>query len=219
MRSIRAIALMLVIALPGAARLAAQSENQFRWYVGAQGGAYGFATRQQDRTWVPSVGGSLLIVARKTGLLVSVDEALGSNELTGYTDATLASSIRPVNFDRVRRYGATLLGYPMRGPTRPYFGVGFNLLQVVSPAVGGFFTSATQAALAAQLASTKSTTGHFGFLAGLEFRLGGLIGFGQYQLFTAPEQNVLLHGASHSVTGGLRFPLGGAKEGIRGGGY
>jgi hypothetical protein len=219
MRSIRAVVLSLVIALPGAARLAAQSENQFRWYVGAQGGAFGFATRQQNRTWIPSVGGSLLVVAKKTGLLVTVDEGLGSNELTGYNDATLASSIRPVNFDQVRRYGATLLGYPVRGRTRPYFGVGFNLIQVVSPQVGGFFTSATQAALAERLAANKSTTGHFGFLGGVEFRLGNVIGFGQYQIFTSPEQNVLLQGTSHSVSGGIRFPLGGAKEGIRGGGY
>src|SRR6185295_16908255 len=73
MRSIRAVVLSLVIALPGAARLAAQSEDSFRWYVGAQGGLFGFATRQQDRTWIPSVGGALLVVAKKTGLLVSID--------------------------------------------------------------------------------------------------------------------------------------------------
>ena len=219
MRSIRAVVLSLVIALPGATRLAAQSDDSFRWYIGAQGGMFGFATRQQDRTWIPSVGGALLVVAKKTGLLVSVDEGIGSDELTGYTDVTLATAIRPVNFDRVRRYSATLLGYPTRGRTRPYFGVGYNLVQVVSPQVGGFFTSPTQAALAERLAANKSTTGALGFLGGVEFRLGNLIGFGQYQIYTAPQQNVLLKGTSHSLTGGIRFPLGGAKEGIRGGGY
>jgi hypothetical protein len=216
----RAFSLLAIGVLSlGGTRLAAQDEGQFRWYLGAQGGVFGFGTRVQTRSWIPTVGGSLLVTAKRTGLLIGVDEALGSDELTGYTDVTLASSVRPVNFDHIRRYSALLTGYPVRGRTRPYFGVGYNLVQVLGPRVGGVFTSATQAALAERQASNKSTTGHFAFAAGIEFRVGRAIGFGQYQIATAPSQNLLLRGTMHGATGGLRFLLGNAKEGIKGGGY
>ena len=219
MRFISAVVLGMLAVAPISGPLNAQSDGQFRWYLGAQGGVFGFATRLQSRSWVPSVGGSLLVVAKRTGLLISVDEALGSNEATGYTDVTIASSVRPVSFDRIRRYSATLTGYPVRGNTRPYFGVGFGMIQIVGPQVGGFFTSGTQAALAEQLANNKSTTGHFAFSAGVEFRVGRALGFGQYQIATSPSQNLLLRGTSHGLTGGFRFLIGGAREGIRGGGY
>ena len=220
MRLIPTLALGVLILTPAASRLSAQdSSENFKWFLGAQGGALGFGTRLQSRTWIPSVGGSLLVNARRTGLLITVDEALGSNELTGYTDVTQATSIRPVNFDRIRRYSAMLVGYPVRGRTRPYFGVGYNLIQVESPKVGGVFSSGSLATLHEQLASNKSTTGHFAFSAGVEFRVGRAIGFGQYQIATAPAQNLLLKGTIHGATGGLRFLIGGAREGVRGGGY
>src|SRR5690242_17473702 len=88
-----------VLGLGATTRLAAQQDDsQFRWYLGAQGGVMGFGTRLQTRSWIPAVGGSLLVTAKRTGLLIGIDEALGSDELTGYTDVSVATSVRPVNF-------------------------------------------------------------------------------------------------------------------------
>ena len=57
------------------------------------------------------------------------------------------------------------------------------------------------------------------FLAGVQFRVGRIAAFGQYQLSSAPAAGKLIRGAGHSLMGGLRFSPGSAREEIRGGGY
>jgi hypothetical protein len=198
---------------------AQQWDDSFRWYVGGQAGVLGFETPSQTRAWVPTFGGQLLVVAKRTGLLLSVDEAFGSNELTGYADVTTAAGVRDVSFDRIRKYSAVLTGYPVRGPTQPYLGVGFGLIQVINPQPGGFFTSPVQANLAKRLADEKSTSGFISFVAGVQFRVSQWMAFGQYQISASPAAGQLLRGPGHGLTGGLRVSLGGAKEGIKGGGY
>jgi hypothetical protein len=220
MRAARVLAMTLALGVAtGSAAAAQQWDDSFRWYVGGQAGVLGFETPSQTRAWVPTVGGSLLIVAKRTGLLISVDEALGNNELTGYADVNTAAGVRDVRFDRIRKYAATLTAYPVKGPTQPYLGLGFGLLQVIDPQPGGFFTSPVQANLAKDLADRKSTDGFVSFAAGVQFRLGRVLGFGQYQITAAPADGQLLRGPSHGLTGGLRFSLGSAREGIKGGGY
>ena len=209
----------LVSATVAPSLLAQADPSSHQWYIGVQGGVLGFGTRVQDRSWVPTVGGSLLVTAKRTGLLVTVDEALGSGEATGYTDVTTESGIRAVSFNHIRRYSAILTGYPIRSRSRPYVGLGFGLSQVIRPAVGGVFSSDAQAAAASSLASNKSTTGHFLLLAGLEGSLGPVMGFVQYQLASSPRFNQLLQGAIHGGQVGVRFSLGSAREGIHGGGY
>ncbi len=57
------------------------------------------------------------------------------------------------------------------------------------------------------------------FLAGVQFRVGRLAAFGQYQIQTAPRAGDLLRGTGQSIMGGLRFSLGSAREDVKGGGY
>src|SRR5262245_1622139 len=87
-------------AVTATANAQSSKEEAFKWYIGAQGGVMGFETPSQTRAWVPTVGGAILVHAKRTGLLVSVDEALGSDELSGFADNTAVSSsgIRDVNF-------------------------------------------------------------------------------------------------------------------------
>ncbi|MGE0440774.1 MAG: hypothetical protein AB7L66_08645 [Gemmatimonadales bacterium] len=210
----------------GLAMVSAQAESQqqhrddsFSWYIGAQAGVLGFETPRQTRAFVPTFGGNLVVISKRTGLMISVDEAFGSGETTGYTDVNATDGIREVTFEHLRKYAATLTAYPVRGSTQPYFGFGFGLVQVIDPQPGGFFTSPAQAQLAQRLAANKSTDGFVSFLAGLQFKLNGVVAFGQYQIASAPAAGQLLRGASHSLVGGVRFSLGGAKEGIKGGGY
>jgi hypothetical protein len=158
-------------------------------------------------------------MARRTGLLVSVDQAFGSDEVTGYSDVTVATGVRPVNFTNLRRYSAMLTGHPIRGNTQPYFGLGFGLLQVMSPQPQGVFSSPQQYSLAQRLATAKSTDGFISFLAGVQAKVGRAQVFGQYQLTSAASAGNLLRGPAHGVSGGIRVSMGGAKEGVRGGGY
>ena len=55
--------------------------------------------------------------------------------------------------------------------------------------------------------------------AGIQFQLGRIGAFGMYQITTSPKDGKLLSGPTHTFSGGLRFSLGGSKEGVAGGGY
>lgn len=220
MRAIRALTLaVLGLAISSVRTEAQQWDDAFKWYIGAQGGVLSFETPTQTRAWVPTGGGQLVVMAKRTGLLISVDQAFGSNEATGYSDVTVGNGVRDVAFDHLRRYSAILTGYPVRGNTQPYFGLGFGLLQVVNPEPQGVFTSPQQFTLAKRLADEKSTDGFISVVAGIQARMGGSVIFAQYQITSSPSAGNLLHGPSHGFSGGFRVSLGGAKEGVRGGGY
>jgi len=220
MRATRALSLAaLGLALTAPRLVAQQWEDAFKWYLGAQGGVLGFETPTQTRSWIPSGGGHLFVMAKRTGLLVSVDQGFGDNESSGYSDVTTTTGVRPVLFTNLRKYSAILTGHPTRGSTQPYFGVGFGLLQVVNPRPQGVFSSPQQYTLNQRLATQKSTDGFISFVAGLQARVSRWQVFGQYQLTSSPSDGNLLRGPSHGFSAGLRLSLGGAKEGVRGGGY
>ena len=220
MRGIRVLGVALVgLAVAATQASAQQWDDQFKWYVGAQAGMLGFETPSQTRAFVPTGGASLMVRSKRTGLLISIDEAFGNDELTGYSDVNVSTGVRRVSFDRLRKYSAMMVAHPLRGATQPYFGIGFGMLQVVNPKPQDVFTSPQQFTLAQRLANTKSTDGFISLMAGVQARVGGALVFGQYQITSSPSPGNLLSGPSHGVTGGIRVSLGGAKEGIRGGGY
>ena len=220
MRATRALSLAVVgLALSSARMDAQQWDDSFKWYIGAQAGVLGFETPTQTRSWIPTGGGHLFVMAKRTGLLISVDQGFGSDEVTGYSDVNVATGVRPVNFTNIRRYSAMLTGYPIRGSSAaPYFGVGFGLLQVMSPQPQGVFSSPQQYTLAQRLATSKSTDGFISFLAGVQARVSRWQVFGQYQLTSSPSPGNLLRGPSHGFSAGLRLGLGSAREGVHGGG-
>ena len=93
-----------------------------------------------------------------------------------------------------------------------FFGVLSLLLVLFFPVLAPFLVSFTGRRLALYI--------HFGRLAcftNFLFVIGNA--FGQYQITTSPSAGHLLRGPSHTIGGGLRFSLGGSKEGVRGGGY
>lgn len=194
-------------------------DNRFKWFFGAQAGVLMFQTAKQSSTGVPAFGAHLAVVNRRGGLMVGVDEGFGSNEAGNFVDVGSGGINRPVTFDRLRRYSFDLTGYPVRGKLEPYLGLGFGLLQVISPQLGGVFTSPSQAAASADEADQKSATGFLSFMGGVQFRVGRMAAFGQYQIGSSPSAGNLLRGSSHLLMGGLRFSLGSSKEGVKGGGY
>lgn len=194
-------------------------DDRFKWFFGAQAGALLFQTQSQTQSGVPAVGAHLAVVARRAGLMLGVDEGFGSNEPSAFLDPNSGNQVQPVTFDRIRRYGFNLTGYPVRGSLEPYLGLGFGFLQVLNPEVTGTFTSQEQAAISTAEAQDRSATGFMSFLAGVQFRVGRVAAFGQYQINSAPSGGMLLRGTGHSIMGGVRLSLGSAKEDIKGGGY
>ena len=220
-RSIPAAALALVL---GTAHLTAQApgNGNFQWYIGGQGGVTFFKTPTQGRSGIPTFGGHALIVAKRTGLMLSVDEAVGSNEQSSYTDA---GGVQAVTFNDIRRYSAVLMAFPIRAAAQPYLGIGYGIIHVVNP------TPTSSAAFQSD-ANELGSAGFGTFVGGLQFKVGRFMAFGQYQITSAASQRTatdgagnvvavgrLLDGPTHTFTGGLRIGLGSARDDVRAGGY
>jgi hypothetical protein len=219
-RSISVAALAFCL---GAGSLPAQEpgHGNFQWYIGGHGGAMVFRTPSQSRGGIPVAGGHVLIVSRRTGLMLSVEEAFGSTELSSYTTAT--GSTQAVTFNDIRKYSATLMAFPFRMPIQPFLGVGVGIMHVVNPFTGSEGSS--------EVATQLGSTGFGSFVGGVEFKVARFIGFGQYQITTSPSRHAttdvgggvasgnLLAGPTHTFSAGLRIGLGSARERAQGGGY
>jgi hypothetical protein len=151
--------------------------------------------------------------------VLAVDEAFGSDELSSYTDGVGATQI--VTFDRIRKYSATLVAFPLRIPIQPYIGIGVGVIHVVSPTTTGSENTANE----------LGSTGFGSLVGGLQFKVARFVGFGQVQITTSPsiQQSSgfgadigigrLLEGPTHSLSAGLRIGLGRAREHAKSGGY
>jgi opacity protein-like surface antigen len=221
-RSIPAAALALCLA---AAHLTAQQpgHGNFQWYLGGQGGVMVFDTPTQDRSGIPTFGGQTLIVAKRTGLMLSFEEGVGSDETSSYNDA---NGVQNVTFNDIRKYSAVLMAFPIKAAVQPYLGVGYGIIHVVNP------TPTSPAAFQSDAVELGSS-GFGTFVGGLTFQVGRLMAFGQYQITSSPSSHSvtdgsgtvvavghLLDGPTHTFSGGLRIGLGSSKDGTRSaGGY
>ena len=230
----RMVTLSVPIALAlcvGAARLSAQQPGNgtFQWYVGGHGGVMNYGT-VAGRDNAPVGGAHLLVTARRTGLLLSVEqgfdaEGAGSYAVQQYnSEGVLLSSVAvDATFTYVRKYSATLMAFPIRGPATPYFGIGVGILHT-----GGHnFDDG--------IVKSMGSSGFGSLVGGLNFRVSHFSAFGQYQVTSGPGVRTLEHifsdksrtlafgsllsGPTHTFTAGLRFSLGNARERATGGGY
>jgi hypothetical protein len=205
--------------------------KNFRWYVGGHGGVTFFST-PTGNSEMPVAGGHLLIVARRTGLLLSLDHGFGDDETTSYgfavvdsaTGATVNQGTVTTTFSGLRKASAMLMVFPIKNDyINPYLGVGVGILQTTGNEPDNQATSAL------------GTSGFGSLLGGLEFRLSRLTAFGQYQITTKPQFDVvsnsigggqelrefgrLVVDGTHTLTAGLRFDLGSSRESVKTGGY
>ncbi len=201
-------ALALAATLHGTA--SAQRDDSYTWKLGLNVGVMSFQTQgQPNSTVVPSVGAHFLIMAHKGGLMVGVDEGVGTNE----------HATSNVLFNDVRRYQAVLMAFPVSGPIEPYFGGGLALLQVVGPRVDhNLITDPTQQASITSAAEDASATASLTILGGIQGRWKRFTVFVQYEAATSPSDDKLLHGSVQTFLGGLRIGLGSARETITAGG-
>lgn len=216
----------------GSAAASAQQlhSSDFQWYVGGSGGFLSYATPTQARKSDPMVGFNMLVTARRTGLLLSVEQAFTDDAPSGYgysvidTSGAAVGGTANVTFNFIRKYSAMLMAFPVRGPIAPYLGIGGGIIHT-----GGHHT--TSGSTSDQLTSEIGSSGFGSALAGVEIRLSRLSLFGQYQITTAPSTQVeaisngsgqiiysgkLLRGPTHTFSAGLRVSLGSAREGIDG---
>jgi len=222
---VSSLSLATLFLLIGASTGLAQQlrEDSYRWYFGANAGVTLFESQTQTRSAVPFGGAHALIMAKRAALMIGVEEAFGSDEESAYGDPDAPNGTRFVRFDRLRKYSATLLAFPLRGTqVDPYLGLGFGILHTVGTHLpdSEIFTSPTDAAIAQSVARDLGSSGFMSLVGGIQGRLSpGTVLFGQIQVTTSPSSGSLLVGPSHTFSAGVRFSLGGAKEGIRGGGY
>lgn len=199
-------ALAALITLPASSQ--ALRDDSHTWKLGLQGGSMIFQTRTKDYEAVPSFGAHLLIMAKRGGLMVGVDEGFGDDEESGQ-----------ILFNDIRRYQAVLMAFPVAGTVEPYFGAGGGLLQVVSPRVSSLVTDPIERESLLDDADDNSTHAFATFLAGVQAKWGRTSVFAQGQVSTAPGDEKLLRGALFSIHGGIRIGLGGTREDVRAGGY
>jgi hypothetical protein len=225
----------------GSAAAQQAGTSPFKWYVGAHGGVTSFRTNAGGRELMPVGGGHILITAKRTGLLLSVDQGFGSDEPTqtlfeirDENNATIQSGVADWTFQGIRRYSAILMAYPVRNANiQPFVGIGGGIAHTTGNSTGPIADG--------RIESELSSNGFGTAVAGLEFRLGPLSAFGQYQITTKQgfkqvstvlqsdaSGNVLFSrldygewtmGAFHTITGGLRLSLGRARENGGSGGY
>jgi hypothetical protein len=219
----------------GAGPLLAQESgsSNFRWYVGGHGGVTFFRTPTQASSEMPVAGGHLLIVAKRTGLLLSLEHGFGDDETSSYdfvvVDSTAGGAVvsgGTVNttFSGLRKVSAVLMAFPIKNDyLNPYLGLGVGILTTTGNEPDGRTTSAL------------GSTGFGTLIGGLQFRLSRFTAFGQYQITTKPQVDEVvtalgggrfLHefgrltvDGTHTLTAGLRFDLGGAREAVKTGGY
>ena len=230
----RMVTLSIPVALAlcvGAAQLSAQQPGNgtFQWYVGGHGGIMNYGTAG-GRENAPLGGAHLLVTARRTGLLLSVEQGFDADGAGTYnvqlidTDGTLLSNeTLATTFSYVRKYTAALMAFPIKGPMTPFFGIGVGIVHS-----GGHTTND-------EVVKAMGSSGFGTLVGGLNFRVSRFSAFGQYQVTTAPGRRTwsqtfndgsrvfasgnLLNGPTHTFTAGLRFNLGNARERASGGGY
>jgi hypothetical protein len=216
----------------GAAQLPAQQpgNSTFQWYVGGQGGVMNFETPLGGHFNKPVGGAHLLITAKRTGLLLSAEQAFGSDQVASY-NVTVFDSVGFVTssndfaltWNSLRKYSAMLMAFPIKGPMTPYFGIGVGIMHTVghNPDDGD--------------ARAIGSSGFGSLLGGLNFRVSHFSAFGQYQITSGPSVQFISHpgpekstivssgnlfkGPTHTFSAGLRLGLGNARERTSGGGY
>jgi hypothetical protein len=230
MRSVPLAALAVCL---GAGPLLSQesTHKNFRWYMGGHGGVTFFSTPTQGGSEMPVAGAHMLIVAKRTGLMLSYEHGFGSDETSSYgfavdsTDGTLVDAgTVDVTFSGLRKASAVLMVFPVKNDyLNPYLGLGVGILHTTGNEPDG----SSQSALG---------TSSFGTLVGgLEFHVSRFTAFGQYQITTKPqfedvstplgggltlhEFGRLIDDGTHTFTAGLRFDIGGARDELKGGGY
>lgn len=212
---IRAVGLV-VVGLLLAGQLEAQDDLwQRKWYWGAQGGVAMFQTPTAAGTQTGiSVGGHWLITATRSALYLGFDQMIFDNTTTSaVVDPTSVGGIRSVSFTSGRRIQAIAYVIPTDNFIQPYVGGGFGINQITDALPGGSFTTVAEQESVLRTIETVGTKAFPIISGGLQYRMGKLAVFGQYQ-FMPEGRDFLLSGVQHVFSGGIRWALTSSQEEI-----
>ena len=230
-----ALGSLLVIA-PAAAQMG--GTGAFQWYVGGHGGVTSFRTAIDGRELWPTAGGHILITAKRTGLLLSVDQGFGSDdrlvstvyEIRDADGAVIESGTEDWTFDGIRRYSAILHGLSDPQPEHPALRRrrGRHRAHHQQPQPVGLAHRGRQRRERAEQRGVRHGGGRPGIPGRAVQRLrpvpdhheAGLSAGGDRAPADTAGDPTLTRidggewtlGAFHALTGGLRFSLGSARE-------
>lgn len=213
---VRCALVMLFTVAPAA--LSAQGARGWvdRWFWGAHVGALYYQTNRRAYAFDPTIGAHMLITKQRAALYLDFEHTFlldpgvaAISDLTS-TDPNLPAGFRDVEFEHVRRISAALVAIPLYGPFQPFVGLGVSIMQIPNAKPRG---AVSDAELTQFLIDEASSKAHLLVLAGFDMRMGRLTVFGQYKGNTE-GRGFLLDGAVHSIQGGLRYAIGGARETI-----
>ena len=122
-----ALAGLLALALSTGAAEAQQIEDAYGWYLGGQGGVTIFETPAQTQASIPTVGGHVLVMVQKFGLLASYERAFEDGQLTSFADPTVLGGRRGVTFNAINKVTTAAVAYPFRGAVEPFIGGGLGI--------------------------------------------------------------------------------------------
>ena len=153
-QSLALVALGSLLAV-GSASAQQAGTSPFKWYVGAHGGVTSFRTNAGGRELMPVAGGHILITAKRTGLLLSVDQGFGSDEPTqtqfavrDKNEVTLSQGTVDWTLQGIRRYSAVLMAYPVRNQNiQPFVGLGGGIAHTTSNSPGPFSDGSVESGL------------------------------------------------------------------------
>lgn len=209
--------LVLVFTVAPAA-LSAQGARGWvdRWFWGAHTGVLYYQTNRRSYYFDPTIGVHTLITKQRAALYLEfehtffLDPSVAAVNDPTAAEPNLPAGFRDVEFEHVRRISGALMAIPLYGPFQPFVGVGVSIIQVLNPKARGTVSDPELTQLAIDDASSKA---NLLILAGFDLRMGRLTVFGQYKGNTE-ARGFLLDGAIHSLQGGIRYAIGGAREGF-----
>ena len=217
MRTFVRCALVALVTVAPAA-LSAQGARGWvdTWFWGAHTGVLYYQTNRRSYYFDPTIGAHMLITKQRAALYVEfehtflLDPAVAAISDPTSTDPNLPPGFRDVEFEHVRRISAALVAVPIHGPFQPFAGLGVSILQIPNASPRGAVSDPELTQFLIDEASSKAA---LLVLAGFDFRMGRLTVFGQYK-GNSEARGFLLDGAVHSLQGGLRYAIGGARETI-----
>ncbi len=183
--------------------------GSFRWYFGGYGGAMSFETTAQNDKTAPVGGVQFFVNAKRTALVLSIEEAFSQDNLAVYPDASAPGGVQTVQFNNIRKYSLTLLAVPLKGSVQPYIGLGVGWMHTVNPQVLG---SPTDPEAAHDEAVDRGSVGFGSGMVGIQARTGKFAFFGNYQITSSPSREKYLVGPTHTLVGGIRFSLGPSRD-------
>jgi hypothetical protein len=183
--------------------------GSFKFFFGAYGGVTVFETDAQNDKAAPMGGAEIYVTARRTAVRLSVEEVISTDNLAAFSDPTASGGVRQVTFNDIRRYNLMLIAMPLQGAIQPFIGVGVGWQHLYNPHFSG--AAADPDALMAEV-KQRSSVGYGSGIVGVQIRTHGVALFGSYQITSAPSEDKLLVGPTHTLSGGLRFSLGGTES-------